>query len=287
MPGTSIWIALLSSTLFGLAIVANKVGLRHMSPLAGVTVSIPATAVMFTLIAPFWLHSIPWRPEALLIFACVGLFFPAFVTLLVYESNRIMGPTISSAIASTTPLFSVLGAVLILGEILTAPVVVGTAGIIFGIGVLSFGRGDVNRRWSYAALGVPLAAAAIRGVAQTFTKYGLGILPDPFLAAWMGYLVSGLTILVIARMRYGKVKPVRNNSGIRWFLVAGFCNGSAVLAMYAALKVGSVMVVTPIVATYPVLAMMLSAVALREEKFHISSLLGVVLVVGGVIAITR
>jgi hypothetical protein len=46
----------------------------------------------------------------------VGVIFPAVVTLLGYESNRLAGPTVTGALASTTPLFAALGAIVFLGE---------------------------------------------------------------------------------------------------------------------------------------------------------------------------
>lgn len=287
MPGIPILLALLSSTLFGLAMVAIRVGLRHAGPLAGMTVSIPATALTFTLLAPLWLDGIPWRPAPLLIFAGVGLFFPALVTLLVFQSNRIMGPTLSSAVASTTPLFSVLSAALFLGERLTLPIAVGTGGIVAGIVALSAGRNDLRRSWPLLALGFPLSAAAVRGLAQTSAKYGLDLLPDAFLAAWIGYLASGLIVLGVSRVRHGRVFAARGVAQVRWFVAGGLCNGFAVLAMYEALRLGSVTVVTPIVATYPVLTLLLSAALLREEKIQPYGVLGVLLVVAGVLLVSR
>jgi len=53
---------------------------------------------------------------------------------------------------------------------------------------------------------------------------------------------------------------------VLWFMSVGACNGAGILAMYAALARGQVSVVSPLVATYPLFTLALSAVFLREEK---------------------
>ena len=46
-----------------------------------------------------------WTPRAGLLFAAVGLFFPAAITILTFEANRRMGPYVAGA------LFTVAGVV--------------------------------------------------------------------------------------------------------------------------------------------------------------------------------
>jgi drug/metabolite transporter (DMT)-like permease len=52
--------------------------------------------------------------KAVILFACVGLFFPGTVALLNFESNRLMGPNIAGALSSMAPVFAVLLAFVIL-----------------------------------------------------------------------------------------------------------------------------------------------------------------------------
>ena len=70
-------------------------------------------------------------------------------------------------------------------------------------------------------------------------------------------------------------------------MVVGICNGLGMLAMYAALNRGQVSVVSPLVATYPLFTLALSAIFLREEKFGPRVLLGVALTVAGVVVLAR
>src|SRR5436190_1683027 len=93
-----IFLALLASACFGLALVITQFGLRHAVAADGVLVSIPVTAVLFWALSPFVLDFSIWQWSAAAIFALVGLFFPAAVTLLTYEANQRIGPTITGAL---------------------------------------------------------------------------------------------------------------------------------------------------------------------------------------------
>jgi drug/metabolite transporter (DMT)-like permease len=59
------------------------------------------------------------------------------------------------------------------------------------------------------------------------------------------------------------------------------------LAMYAALARGQVSVVSPLVATYPIFTLALSATFLRDERIGARVLAGVALTVAGVIVLAR
>ena len=59
-------------------------------------------------ISPLELDVQAWHAGAAAIFVLVGVFYPAIVTLLTYESNRQLGPTLTGAVSCTAPLFAVL-----------------------------------------------------------------------------------------------------------------------------------------------------------------------------------
>src|SRR5262245_29190511 len=110
-------LALCSSFLFGLALVLTQFGLTHVPPNRGASISIPTSAVLFSALAPFMLDWDGWDPRGALIFVLVGLLFPATVTLLTFEANRRMGPSIAGALSNLTPLFAVVVAAFLLNEV--------------------------------------------------------------------------------------------------------------------------------------------------------------------------
>src|SRR6266513_3894469 len=186
----AIALALLSSAFLGTAVVLANVALRYLHPARGALVSIPSTTLMFWLLAPFLLRGDGWNASAFVIFAAVGVVFPAVVTLLNFASNRLTGPTIAGTVSSTTPLFAVLGAMLFLGEPLSPSARAGTAAIGLGVIALTARSAGRPRDWAAWVILLPLAGAAIRGGAQAAVKGGLAMWPDPFVAALVGYTVS-------------------------------------------------------------------------------------------------
>ena len=280
-------LALLASAFLGTAVVIANVGLRHLDPARGALVSIPSTTLLLWLLAPLLYRGEGRNATALAIFAAVGVVFPAVVTLLNFASNRITGPTIAGTVSSTTPLFAVFGAVLFLGEPLTLAAAAGTAAIVLGVVALTARGEAVLRSWAAWVILLPLAGAAIRGGSQAAVKAGLALWPEPFVAVLVGYTVSCATIFAAGCTLVPKEVAPLGRRGILWFVVVGLCNGLGVLAMYAALNAGQVSVVSPLVATYPLFTVALSALFLRDEKFGPRVLLGVALTVVGVIVLAR
>jgi drug/metabolite transporter (DMT)-like permease len=87
-----------------------------MPPWLGAAVSVPTSTLLFWCLAPFLVDITKADVQAAVLFMCVGLLFPATVTLLNFESNRLMGPNIAGAISGLAPVFAVLLALALLGE---------------------------------------------------------------------------------------------------------------------------------------------------------------------------
>jgi drug/metabolite transporter (DMT)-like permease len=276
-------LALCASFLFGLALVLTQFGLNYLPPRRGAAVSIPTSAILFLVVAPFMLDWKEWNPSGALIFALVGLLFPATVTLLTFEANRLMGPSVSGALSNLTPVFAVLVAALLLGEVPRPLQALGIAMVVIGVIILSVDRHWLGTRWHYGAILLPIGIAAIRGLTHPVTKLGLTLWSDPFAAALIGYLMSSLVVTVVARL--GKNPPPKgdHNVGRLWFACVGACNGLGVLAFYAALARGPVLLVSPLVATYPLVTLAFSAILLRSAHVTIALIIGVAITVAGVI----
>ena len=276
-------LAVLSSALFGAALVTTHSGLKYLDALLGARVSIPSATLMFWLLSP-GLDLAGWQAAALGIFALVGVFYPAAVTLLTFEANRRLGPTVTGTVGSSTPLFAVLGAALFLGESLGARELFATSLIVLGTIALSR-PGTMDRKGRQpSALWLPWSAAALRALAQVLSKAGLALWPSPFAAALVGYTVSSTAVWASALGRRAG-NPGFNRRGVAWFAATGILNGAALLSLYHALNAGPVHLVSPIVATYPVFTLMLSAAVLREERMSGALIGGVALTVTGVVVL--
>ena len=278
-------LALAAAFCFGLGLVLTQFGLRHLPPRRGALVSVPCSAALLWLLAPEVADWHGFVPQGALVFALVGLFFPASVTLLTFEANRHMGPNLSGALGNLAPLFAVLLAALLFGERLGWVQALGIAAILVGVVALTLDRRGRERSWPWWAALLPLTAAAIRGFIQPVTKLGLGFWPSPFAAVLIGYSVSALVVAgSVAPFRQEAGAPVRR-AGIAWFAGVGVANVAAVLLLYAALGSGKVSLVSPLVATYPLFTLALSAALLRATPLAPRLVFGVLLTVAGVAAL--
>jgi uncharacterized membrane protein len=124
-----LFFAVLSATCFGLALVTRRVGLRWLDPRSAASISIPSATVLLLIAAPFSLGAAGFDLRAALLFAAIGLAFPAVVTLLTFRANELLGPTITGAVSGTAPLFALAGAGLLLGKHAPARAAISAAGI--------------------------------------------------------------------------------------------------------------------------------------------------------------
>ena len=250
-------LALGSAASFGLSLVLTQVGLRHLEG---------------------------FRAGSAVLFALAGCLFPAAVTLLMFEANLRVGPAIAGALGNLTPLFAVLIAFLLLGEVprlgQLAGIVVILAGVLLIIGAP---RNSPHQAFGWAVV-LLLLAACIRGLVQPVVKLGLESWPSPFAATLIGYLISALVVLSVGARR--AISPFRTN-GWRWFAPIGLLNGLAVLTLYAALARGPVAVVAPLVACYPLATLAFNRLLLGTGGLTWNAGVGVAITVAGVALLLR
>ena len=202
---------------FALALILTQYGLRTVpswrSPLytiGGSMVAGLAAGAVFVDPAGF-----DWRAAA--IFAAVGCIFPVVVSILAVRSNEKLGPAVSGAVGNVTPVFAVLGAVLFLGERLGPGQVAGLAMVVGGVALLALRGGAGGRHWSVWVLGLPLAAALVRGAIQPAIKTGLALWHEPLAAAAIGYTLSTVVILsLVGRRAWPQGPAIRRACAGSW-----------------------------------------------------------------------
>jgi drug/metabolite transporter (DMT)-like permease len=286
MPASShapLFFAVVASLFFGSSVLTGKQGLRYVDAQTGSMISIGTTVIIYTALAPFLVRAEYWSSPGIWVFMGNGLIHPLISMAMSFEATRRMGATVSSTVSSTSPWFASVGAILLLGEALTVSNLVGTLATVLGIMVLTYDPGG-TRGWHRRDLLFALAAAVVRGSNNLIGKFGLGYLPIPFMAAWLSFLVSFTGAVIIYRVRMGRLPLRLPRLGVRWFSATGVMISAAILCMYTALSLGSVVVVSPIVAAFPVWTLLLSLL-LRQEIFSFKILLGVLVAAGGVVLI--
>lgn len=283
-PATPVVLALCSAFLFALGIQFTRVGLRHADPRTGTLISIGTATLLYWAVSPWMLERHYWLSPAVALFAAIGLFRPFLSSNLSMAGTKMLGATISSTLAATSPLFGVALGVVLLGEYFGLDIALGTAGIVAGVVVLSW-RDDVSRAWPWWALLLPIGAALLRSVAQAFAKVGMESLPSPYFVGLVGYSVSFLVAAVDHRRRGGSSSMVLNR-GCGWFALTGASYALAILCLNSALNCGRLSVVAPIVACAPLFTLLLGVFLFHERAVTARVVLAVLLVVPGVVLVS-
>jgi drug/metabolite transporter (DMT)-like permease len=282
----AIVLSLTSAALLGAGAVIARVGIRYASARTGASISVPITTVCFWLLAPLSLRLDHASLAAAAMFATIGLFFPASVTLLNFESARRLGPSIASALGTSTALFSAILAVALLHERPSIGMLAGTLVIASGVASMTL-RKPEHSSFRAAWLALPIAAALIRASAQIATKHALTLWASPFAASLLSYSVSAAVLFSTRPAQITQQGETRGRA-IGWFAAAGLCNGASVLAMYAALDSGPVTLVAPLATTAPLFAVAASALVLREERIDGRLLVAIALtVIGAALLVMR
>jgi len=159
--------------------------------------------------------------------------------------------------------------------------VLGTAAIVLGMLALTWSGNALPRNWPLWAIALPVAAAALRALAQVLTKAGLALWANPYAATLIGYTVSAIVVLAATRL-HGP-RQTTDRRATPWFVATGILNGASMFLMYTALGKGKVALVSPIIATYPLFTLALSLLVLRQERVPPRVALGAVLTVAGVV----
>src|SRR2546423_3499363 len=274
--------AFASAFFLGAGVVRAQLGLRTVEPLSGASISVPSFTLLFLLFSPLILAGEPVVWQGLPIFIPIGLFFPATLTFLPFASTRALGPVITSTLGNLAPLFAVALAVVLLHEPLRALQLTGLVIAVIGAVIITVTRPRDLGHWRSWALLLPLGGALIRGVVPPIVKLGLEIWPSPLWACLVGYIMSSLVVLIVQRIRKGSFLAEASPQGRFWFAVTGISNGLSALTLFAAVRNGPVTLVAPLVAIYPLVTVILSAMLLKHVVITPRIVAGTVLTVAGV-----
>ena len=278
-------LSLLSAFLFALGAQFQSLGLVHMDSRSGAAITISTSAMLYLLVSPFFLNLEYFLEPAILIFVLVGLFRPAVSANLALAGLKFLGPTLSSTLTSTAPLFAVGLGIFFLDEVLNFSIAIGTLVIVLAIMMLAKKDGKISSNWPLWALALPIGAAAIRALAHVLTKVGMEEIPDAYLAGLIGFVVSAIVTLIIHKSRRVSSTISLKNPGTKWFIGASACFSLAVLSLNTALYNGQVIQVIPIVAASPIFTLLLSIGIFRQEVITKRIVLAVFMVVPAVMLI--
>lgn len=189
--------------------------------------------------APFALFVVPW-PEAHMwpIFAGAVVIHVGYKVLQAMAYSKGAYTVVYPVVRGTGPLFAVVGAWLIFGELFTPVQWLGLGVLlsgIFGLAVYNLRTLTLDRETMPLALGLAVVTGMLVALYTTYDAYGIRAAADPFtFLAWFFFL-DGLSILLIAGLRYRNMaaRPTLGPLALRGVsggLVAFFSFGSVMLA---------------------------------------------------------
>ncbi len=247
--------------------------------------SIGASAVLYWLLAPFYLNLSNFLIPAALIFVALGCIRPALSANLSVAAIRYIGPTLTETLSATTPLFGAMFGIFILGEMLTWQIALGTGGIILSVLALTRRDKKVPSTWPLWALALPVGAAIIRAFGHGFSKVAMEDIPDPYFAGLVAMTVSFLLTAGLHVRKGERTKISFRQSGTYWFMAAGAVFCVATFLLNVALLKGDIITIVPIVSASPVFTMLLSIFIFRREVINLHVLLAIAIVMPSVVLI--
>jgi drug/metabolite transporter (DMT)-like permease len=253
-----------AGALFGALGVAIRVGLQRGGDAEGgaaVVTSVGALVALALAVATGG----EVAAGDLLPFALVGALVPGVSSLVFVQAIQHAGASRALIVIGTTPLLSVLLAVVLLDEPLELPLAIGTVLVVAAATVLA----RETRPEHFRVLGGVLAllCAVLFAARDNLVRWASqDAHPPPLVATATSLVCAALVLiawLVIAR---GHTARARVSQGVSAFVVAGLCLGLAYAALIAGLDRGRVSVVAPLNATQSLWAVVFATLFLRRSE---------------------
>lgn len=298
----AIGLSILAAFGFATSAILARQGMLSVFPLPGVLVSLFVSFVLSSaMVLVFAFDDIGNMPQEA-VFWILGLGVITFLggrTQNFLAANLIGASRSSLFIASQAP-FAAIFAVAFTGETIHPLVALGTAGVVGG---LLFSTGEsIMVGWrtdKVFILGylMALAAGASYGATNVMAKQVIEIYDSPLMVTAFSMLI-GLFVLAplvgASGARTGVLRAGHRSLGqtlhsLRFVAMAGLASGIAVNALYFAVQKADVVVISPIVASSPLVTLLLAhiflarleTVTLKLVAGTLMAVLGVVLVVVG------
>ena len=208
-----------------------------------------------------------------------------------YTSLSIIGASRVALFISTQVPFAAFFAVAFTGEGLTPLVAVGTLGVMVGLLLASgdsFTQGwRTDRRYLIGCL-AGLASGAATGASTVLAKQAVNVFPSPLAITTLGMLAAAVIVVpvvVFIATRHPAVRAWQWKS-MGLVAISGLSTTVSIVAQIFAVQRADVVIVAPILATFPLWTLLLSHLFIaRLEQITPRLTIGTFITVAGVIAV--
>lgn len=225
----------------------------------------------------------------LAVFASVGIIQNAVGRRLWFVAIRHIGANQSNTLISTEVIYSVVFAVILLGERVGIVLEVGTA-LVFVGALLIEGRRSAGRRSGNAMLGyeTSIAAAFLFGLTPILISYGLGPFPHFLPALFVTFSSATIFFSFTIRPKSMLAEVYKNVDRVFVpFIVISFLTIASQFFIFNSLLYAPVVFYAPILSTYPLFTVLFTRIQVRHiEVFGARTLLSALLVVVGAMLVS-
>lgn len=273
-------LALVTSLTNALGVTLIARGMKGSKPIAAAFYSV---AIQTVILVAVLLTRLPQlNLVAVGYFALGGVLSLGVARLLNFVAMKGLGVAKTSALIGSSPVITTLLSIIILSESPDLATIAGAATVALGVALISGASGFKIEK----ALLVGLASALAYSLSNIASKSGVQLQPDPFLSATTG-AVAGLAFISVYLAATGQTRDLGiSRASLACFAATGVLSSVGWLTMMKALETGSVSVVTTIVYSYPLFALITTRLLMREEKLTTRTIIGSTLIVLGVAIVT-
>lgn len=286
----AIFFAFITMFCYGFDILLVRKGLiksPNAMVAAFITLSVNALFFLIYVLITEPLASI--RLDMIYYFIIAGVMAPGLARVFNYKAVQKVGVSLTAPIVNSEILIAVAMAVIILSEPMNFTVAAGVLGVVGGLAILGYesGRspGAEAGKIQYRDLIYPFAASFLYGSSIFLRKLGLNVSGSPVVGALVTSGTSWLVMLftLVGSKNLASVTKVERGS-LPYFLAGGLLTSIGWYALFNALHIGRVGIVTPIAVSYSLVTMSFSYFFLRDVE-HINRWVacGTLLVVGGIL----
>ena len=280
---------LITAMLRGLSTIPTRKGLKYSNPNTSALTYLVFNTVML------WGMTLVLYPidqlnlAGLKYFALAGICAPGLARIFRDTGIDRLGVTVSSPIVSTNTMFSVIIAIVFLGEEITLPLVAGALMIFLGVNVITYQNGS-RTRWNKRDVIYPLIAAMLFASSTNFRKIGLNQIGFPLAGAAITSTVSLIVltfIMLISRLRNSDGVTLKfNREALKYFSISSIISSVAYIFYFLALSASNITRVQPIAGTNPLWSILFSYIFLKQtETITAKIIVGAVIIVLGVAVI--
>jgi drug/metabolite transporter (DMT)-like permease len=282
-------LALFSAAASGISVILVR---KHSAESNALNVSLIISWVGMVILWPLAIFLTDFATinlVGILVFAVSGVLTPGIVRLLYYSGLKKLGAPVNSSVFSVYPLYSVLLAVLLLGEMLSLENWVGVLLVILGGALVEISSREINSgvKYNRRNLIFPILGGLTLGVSSIIRKYALDIYNAPVLGVAVAYTFSFLPYAVMLMGSRSTRKDLSLKRDFRFFWVAGIGQAISWILSFYALSYERVSIITPLLSVEPLFVALFAYIYLKDlEQVSRKLVVSIILTFLGVVLVT-